>query len=138
MIESLLKDNTPPLIQLKTEQEKNKATEPDDTPFSLEIDDKRVICRDCMNHITHRDYMFKKDGSAVHLFENPSGIFFRIICFESAEGVVPVSDYSSEFTWFPGYKWCPVVCATCKKHLGWHYIGDRKFYGLIADKLSGI
>ena len=104
-----------------------------------EIDRKWIRCRNCFNKIALISDKININHTDTHIFENPSGIFFRIICFSEAPGSVNDSEYTYENTWFPGYLWSISLCRSSTKHLGWHYdSGSGKFYGLIADRLAGV
>ena len=96
-----------------------------------------VLCRSCFVPITEKREITEIDGSAFHYKKNPAGIYFRIVCFRSAKGCRNVGFYTSEYSWFPGYKWCIVICGACSSHLGWQYSGAGNFYGLIADRITG-
>ncbi|HOP29116.1 MAG TPA: cereblon family protein [Spirochaetota bacterium] len=101
--------------------------------------DKRILCRTCHAHITDKNEEISINGSDYHLFKNPAGIYFRVVCFENAGGCKIISDYTEMHTWFEGYSWAIALCSICHSHLGWHYISlDRTFYGLIADRLTGV
>ena len=109
-----------------------------DSPELAEKEDEKVICRNCAAPITDRNEIMEIEGSAFHYKRNPAGIYFSIICFRSAKGCRNAGYYTSEYSWFPGYKWCIVICGVCSSHLGWQYSGKGNFYGLIADRISGI
>lgn len=101
--------------------------------------DERILCRNCSEEITDIIYKININSSDFHLFKNPMGIYFRVVCFSSAAGCSIISDYTVEFTWFSGYSWAIALCRRCGSHLGWHYKSeDSAFYGLIADRLTGI
>lgn len=102
-------------------------------------DKKWIRCRSCFNKVALVSDKIEVDNTEIHIFENPSGIFFRIICYSDAPGSVNISEYTDEATWFPGYSWSITLCRSCKNHIGWHYdSGYGKFYGLIADRLAGL
>jgi len=77
------------------------------------------------------------NGRHLHAFFNPAGIAFEIRCFRLVPGAIPRGNPSAEFTWFSGYRWQIVLCATCQSHLGWLFTSDSAFYGLIATRLIG-
>ncbi len=101
--------------------------------------DERILCRNCSEEITDALYKISINDSDFHLFKNPLGIYFRVVCFSRAPGCTIVTDYTDEHTWFSGFKWGVALCIKCRAHIGWHYISaDSAFYGLIADRLTGI
>ncbi|HNX24637.1 MAG TPA: cereblon family protein [Spirochaetota bacterium] len=104
-----------------------------------ESDKKWVRCRNCNYKIALYADKIKIDNTDTHIFENPAGIFFRVVCFSEAPGSINISDYTGDDTWFSGYLWSISFCRSCSNHLGWHYdSGSGQFYGLIADRLTGI
>ena len=102
-------------------------------------EDKKVFCIKCGNVIADSSDIIRKNGEDSGLFENPAGIFFRIICFVNAYGCGISGEYSGYNTWFPGYEWTIAFCNRCHTHLGWYYLSEENsFWGLIADRISGI
>ena len=120
----------------KTDIEIQEAADP------VSKEEEVVICRICSSTITRPFHRIMVNKSFSHAFANPQGDVFEIGCFTKAEGCIPVSDSSSEFTWFPGYSWKIGACTGCAAHLGWVFSLDNPgskslnhFYGLILDKL---
>lgn len=102
-------------------------------------DKKWVRCRNCNNKIAKQNERIKIYNADTHIFENPAGIFFRVVCFIDAPGSTLITDHTMENTWFTGYLWSISLCRGCRSHLGWHYTsGSDEFYGLIADRLTGV
>ncbi len=109
--------------------------------FSIEKEsliDERILCKQCMAYVANKDDIITVEGSTSHYKRNPAGIFFSIICLSSALGCRILGDYTSEYSWFSGYKWSIAICSDCASHLGWHFIGKGSFYGLIANRIIGI
>ncbi len=106
------------------------------------VDDKErkwVRCRKCHYKIAHISDKISINKTDTHIFKNPFGIYYRVICFSDAPGSINVSRYTVENTWFSGYAWSIIMCRSCNDHIGWHYdSGMGEFYGLIADRLTGI
>ncbi|HPC42688.1 MAG TPA: cereblon family protein [Spirochaetota bacterium] len=97
---------------------------------------KNILCKTCGNPITSDEAGIAMNGSHEHTFMNPRGMVFRIGCFSKAAGCFIVGSPTDEYTWFPGFAWCCVICARCQSHLGWHYrSGGSGFFGLILDQL---
>lgn len=105
-----------------------------------EVSDKKwTRCRNCHYKIALQSDKISINNADTHIFENPAGIFYRVVCFANAPGAITISDYTEENTWFTGCIWSITLCRSCNNHLGWHYIsGSREFFGLIADRLTGI
>jgi len=105
-----------------------------------EVPDKKwVRCRSCHFKIAQQSDRVRINDADNQIFENPAGIFYRVVCFTQAPGSISISDYTEHNTWFPGYSWSITFCRSCNNHLGWHYrAGTEDFFGLIADRLTGI
>ncbi len=126
----------PTVCKDKTDIEIQEAADP------VSKEEAVVICRICSSIVTRPFHRIMVNNSFSHAFANPQGDVFEIGCFIRAQGCVPVSDFSSEFTWFPSYSWKIGACTGCAAHLGWVFSLDNPgskslnhFYGLILDKL---
>jgi hypothetical protein len=96
-----------------------------------------LLCRQCLQVITHASEQIAVAGSHQHTFANPHGIVFEIGCFRTAEGCGYVGPPTDEFSWFNGFMWRVAVCSACLTHLGWLFTssGSNRFTGLILDRL---
>lgn len=100
---------------------------------------KWIRCRNCNSKIALMSDKIRINDTDTHIFKNPAGIFFTIICFSSAPGAAGITEYTEDNTWFNGYSWSIAICINCGSHLGWHYISAKDgFYGLINYRLTGI
>jgi cereblon len=99
----------------------------------LQADD--WLCIACNKKITSDKERFDYNNQSEFQFINPSGYFFDIITFESADGCFEVGEPTMEFTWFDGHEWSFAICSRCSNHLGWKYRGKHSFYGLIKSRL---
>lgn len=110
-----------------------------DTDQKHQIEEDKILCAVCKNVITHRVFQILVDDQWRHVFANPHGIVFEIVCFGQAGGVSLFSPPSNDFSWFPGYSWRVAGCSDCGTHLGWQFVSrDHYFYGLILEKLINI
>lgn len=97
---------------------------------------KNILCKTCGKMITSDEEGIAINGSHEHTFMNPRGLVFHIGCFSGADNCHIMGAPTGEYTWFPGFLWCYVVCTGCLTHLGWHYqSGGGGFFGLILDHL---
>lgn len=96
---------------------------------------RALLCRICLLPITTRKQRIEKEGKHLHTFFNPAGIVYEIGCFRNAPGCRTYGPLSSEFAWFTGYSWQVVCCCSCQEHLGWRFLKDDEFFGLIVKKL---
>ncbi len=106
-------------------------------PQDLEAPEAEEVlrCVACGHEITSAAHRISVNGGHHHTFANPAGIVFEIGCFSEARGCANWGRPTEEFTWFKGYAWRFSICARCHAHLGWHYVGDGGFYGLILAHL---
>ena len=100
--------------------------------------DDWYVCRQCGNRITPLNYQVTIQGSSRHIFANPSGIIFEILCFSQAGGYTFSGSSSKDFAWFAGFSWRIVLCIRCINHLGWYFSSQHggHFFGLITSRLS--
>jgi hypothetical protein len=101
-------------------------------------DDKFLLCRQCLQIITHRSQRVVVNGSHEHTFANPHGIVFDIGCFKSAIGCGYIGVPTKEFSWFMGYMWQVAICGSCMAHVGWLFTSYNleSFTGLILNRLA--
>ncbi|OUS23795.1 hypothetical protein A9Q99_27570 [Gammaproteobacteria bacterium 45_16_T64] len=108
----------------------------------------KIACKACHYTITSPLCLYPIQGSAHHVFTNPSGMTFDLQTFDNTEGCIISGTLLKQFSWFPGYCWQYAYCKGCGEHLGWHYErtareeghGEQKheiprFYGLVTDHL---
>lgn len=71
----------------------------------------------------------------MHCRLNPSAFAFVFGCFREAPGCLVIGEPTSEATWFPGSLWQYAMCAGCGVHLGWAFVGEASFFGLLLERL---
>jgi len=95
-----------------------------------------LVCHACGAEIADDDARIEIAGLHRHTGTNPGGTTFVVCCFAVVLGLEEVTNPSSEWSWFPGYRWQVENCATCDAHLGWKYTrADGSFHGLIEDRV---
>lgn len=95
-----------------------------------------LVCAACGAPVTHPDAAIEVNGSHVHTFLNPAGEVYRIRCFGSAPGALPVGEESDYWTWFAGRRWQACICRACFEHLGWRFTGaGPPCFGLIHERI---
>lgn len=94
-------------------------------------------CAVCKAPVTRRAWRLAVAGKDAHVFFNPDGWLFELVCYSAAPGCRCAGKGISEFTWFPGYSWRVALCRKCRAHLGWEYANasGERFYGLIVETL---
>lgn len=101
--------------------------------------DDRIYCAACGHPLTRARWRTARNGAHEHVVFNPAGMLFRIGCFSSVDGALPVGLWSDLFTWFKGHAWRIALCAECRRHVGWEYdrsSGPSGFFALILDRLK--
>ena len=99
-----------------------------------EREDKEIKCFRCGHTITSESHKTEILGKHTHFFTNPAGTGFDLRCFSEAPGCETKGVPVSEFTWFPGYKWCFAFCSECSVQSGWFYLApNNSFFGLIRE-----
>jgi len=99
----------------------------------------KLFCVTCNHWITSGDWKMNIKSGHEHTVFNPAGVVFSIGCFRDAPGCSSTGQPSSNFTWFPGYKWRLAFCEGCGKHVGWLFTGQiipAIFFGLILNRLT--
>jgi hypothetical protein len=95
-----------------------------------------ICCCQCFQMITSVDQAIEVDGHHQHVFANPHGMIFNIVCFRSAAGCVCIGNETCQWSWFQGYSWKAAVCKNCFIHIGWRFASKSDmFNGLIHDRL---
>jgi len=95
----------------------------------------RLFCFRCHQVITDQGKCITIQGAHTHRFVNPAAINYLFGCFSEAIGCSVTGTPSNEHTWFSGYTWQIASCSNCGNHLGWFFIGEAPFYGLILNRM---
>ncbi|PIE70974.1 MAG: hypothetical protein CSA22_04380 [Deltaproteobacteria bacterium] len=128
---------TPPGPQFPCDAGRSPSTEPSAGPDDADTADPAVRCRACQQTLTRPDWAIRLNDAHLHVFANPAGVLFEIVCFSEAPGCRVLGLPSGEFTWFPGYAWQITLCRTCGTHIGWHFSGTgAPFDALITDRIT--
>jgi len=93
------------------------------------------LCIACNKKITSDKERFEYNNQSEFQFINPSGFYYDILTFYTADGSRDLGEPTMEFTWFEGHSWSFAICRRCSNHLGWKYRGKYSFYGLIKSRL---
>ena len=95
----------------------------------------RLLCLNCRQVITDQGKCIEIQGANTHRCVNTAAINYLFSCFSEANGCLVTEKPSYEHTWFSGYSWQIANCCNCNIHLGWFFIGEIPFYGLILDRM---
>jgi len=93
------------------------------------------LCAWCLNRVANEKDRFKFAGQDEFTFANPEGIQFEIITFVQTLGCREMGVPTLAFTWFDGHAWSYCHCSLCGRHLGWYYVGQHSFAGLIKSRM---
>lgn len=109
-----------------------------DAPVDEKSGGVAFYCAACGAFMTRGSLGMRMGGEHEHVFFNPAGMVFRVVCFQDAPGAVAVGSPSGRFTWFRGFDWRVALCKACDAHVGWMYEGmgpPAVFFGLIKPML---
>ncbi|CAN6456750.1 unnamed protein product [Victoria cruziana] len=103
----------------------------------------RVRCKHCLTIIARRSDMIvmSRDGPS-NAFVNPHGYVHEIMTLKNTKGLVRLGGPVTEHSWFPGYAWTIVNCATCESNMGWLFtatnkrLQPRSFWGIRSSQLA--
>ncbi|KAF3791845.1 cereblon protein [Nymphaea thermarum] len=103
----------------------------------------RVRCKHCLTVIARRSDMLvmSRDGPS-NAFVNPHGYVYEIMTLKNTKGLVRLGGRVTEHSWFPGYAWTIVNCATCESNMGWLFtatnkrLQPRSFWGIRSSQLA--
>lgn len=111
--------------------------DPEGDALTPDSPDAFWVCVQCAGRVAPANAARTVASQHEHCFVNPSGIPFRIGCFERAPGCRPTGQEVAQWSWFEGFAWTIGLCASCGLHLGWRYraADQHTFYGLILDRL---
>lgn len=98
--------------------------------------DDEIYCAACGFSVTRARWRIARRDAHEHTVFNPVGQLFTILCFKDAPGAGTQGQPSSDFTWFPGYRWSVAACRGCDVHIGWRFDGADVFFALIKTRLT--
>lgn len=113
-----------------------------DPGILLKSDEEKefYLCANCYTKLTRQDDIISIPADkSFHTFTNPGGFTYNIITFSQCEAYREISLPVLHDTWFPGYSWIVINCASCNNLLGWKYIQEGAnpacFFGLIREQI---
>lgn len=74
-------------------------------------------------------------------YVNPHGVVHQTMTVSNAQNIVLYGEAETRDSWFPGYAWTIMVCASCHEFLGWKFTstGDQGldfFFGISAMQMT--
>ncbi|MDH3680602.1 MAG: cereblon family protein [Acidimicrobiia bacterium] len=122
-----------PSTDTKVEPAGSTATSTEPEPTTAR---SKVRCAACDAELTTSSRSVQRGGGHEHTFRNPAGYSWTLSCFRDAPGCAGEGEETTEATWFTGYAWRLAVCATCRRHVGWWFVGSGpSFIGLIVTRI---
>ena len=95
-----------------------------------------LCCAICEYPVTSESYAIPVAGSHLHYRENPQQQRYGFRCFSAAPGCRIIGEPTSEHSWFSGFYWQFAHCRQCGSQLGWYFVGEYEFYGLIDEQVK--
>jgi len=81
-------------------------------------------CRRCgVGVAKYSDVVAMSESGVSALFSNPHGVTFRIVTAQrvSSDATELSGPPELQDSWYPGYAWSILSCASCRSHLGWRF-----------------
>jgi cereblon len=80
-----------------------------------------LVCSNCQARVVREDWLFENQSDVPLIFSNPHGRAFFLLLASRAHGMIFHPNFTTQYSWFPGYAWSIGVCCRCRQHLGWAY-----------------
>ncbi|KAK6249022.1 hypothetical protein QUC31_020587 [Theobroma cacao] len=103
----------------------------------------RIRCKICQNLLARRrDMLVMSSDGPLGAFVNPDGFVHEVMTFYKANGLALRSRPAKEFSWFPGYAWTIINCASCETHMGWLFtatnekLKPKSFWGIRSCQVT--
>ncbi|CAK7353134.1 unnamed protein product [Dovyalis caffra] len=103
-----------------------------------------VQCKMCKTVIARRsDMLVMSSEGPLGAYVNPHGYVHEIMTFHKANGLALIGRATAEYSWFPGYAWTIVECASCETQMGWLFTATKKnlkpqsFWGIRSSQVAG-
>uniref|UniRef100_F1KWK3 Protein cereblon n=1 Tax=Ascaris suum TaxID=6253 RepID=F1KWK3_ASCSU len=99
-----------------------------------------IVCRGCGTTLCNMSNMINvsAEGNSA-LYVNPGGYVHDLFTVSKVTSTVARGQPSSEYSWFPGYKWTIHECAHCMRHVGWRFTSSNlnppSFFGLTRSSI---
>lgn len=97
-----------------------------------------LVCYGCDTKICHKNDIFSMSQTGPqNNFVNAHGYNHDTLTVRGpCSSLILASGWSSEYSWFPPYKWRMAYCGQCSRHIGWCYkhpdpnVKPKRFFGL--------
>ncbi|KAM7459344.1 hypothetical protein LguiA_036338 [Lonicera macranthoides] len=103
----------------------------------------RVRCKICQTVIGKRsDMLVMSNEGPLGAYVNPHGYVHEVMTLYKAVGLALIGSPVTEDSWFPGYAWTIVYCATCECQMGWRFtatnrkLKPRSFWAIRSSQVA--
>ncbi|VDK49406.1 unnamed protein product [Anisakis simplex] len=99
-----------------------------------------IVCKACGQPLTKISNMINvsTEGNSA-LYVNPGGYVHDLFTVSEVHSTLARGRASSEYSWFPGYKWTIHECSHCSMHVGWRFTSSTltpaSFFGLTRSSI---
>jgi cereblon len=130
-----------PMREATPEGGGQKKGDPKGQDAPIEEERHSLLCKTCESEVSDSRALFCMRAPTVEqVFPNPYGHMRVILTAIEAHSWTIGSEPTTDFTWFAGYAWTVIDCASCHCHLGWLYEATggespARFYGLLKDAI---
>ena len=109
------------------------------------LENETLVCISCHYPVCGASDIFSMSEEGVTAaYVNPQGYVHQIITVRKANNVVCHGEPTTEHSWFPGFSWEIVSCATCGAHIGWFFAAvssacqPQEFWGIRREIIQSI
>ncbi|XP_022732300.1 uncharacterized protein LOC111286548 isoform X2 [Durio zibethinus] len=103
----------------------------------------RIQCRICQTVIARRsDMLVMSSDGPLGAYVNAYGTVHEVMTFCKANGLALIGLPDKEYSWFPGYAWTIINCASCENHMGWLFtatndkLKPKSFWGIRSCQVT--
>ncbi|XVE97601.1 hypothetical protein REPUB_Repub03eG0033400 [Reevesia pubescens] len=103
----------------------------------------RIRCKICQTVIARRsDMLVMSSDGPLGAYVNAHGNVHEVMTFCKATGLALRSQPVKEYSWFPGYAWTIIKCASCETHMGWFFtatnekLKPKSFWGIRSCQVT--
>lgn len=123
-----------PALRCKERRRENPGSAADDHTENRDHGkgEEWVRCAACGYTIARRADRAEVGGGHRHVFANPAGLVYEVLCYKHASGTFVMGTPTTDFSWFPGHAWQAAGCISCRVQLGWRFSGESEFTAFIG------
>ncbi|XWS70302.1 hypothetical protein CRYUN_Cryun03dG0036300 [Craigia yunnanensis] len=103
----------------------------------------RIRCKICQTVIARRsDMLVMSSDGPLGAYVNEHGYVHEVMTFCKANGLALRGAPVKEYSWFPGYAWTMINCASCESQMGWLFtatnekLKPKSFWGIRSCQVT--